>query len=197
MNETVMECDAPLYYGQRFYTPTLGRWVNRDPIGEVGGLGLYGFVGNDCPNRWDLLGEAWYDYLPIIGTIHARWQLYITEQAPGTRVEHYTSHVAYSSCCNDPDIAEDRCAKDIAAEKLDLAHDLSGAALVRSGVDFVTAGLGLLRPPVGLIISAITGIDGAMGVADLAEYTRRVNKAYQTALKRNCDCRATTQRGVQ
>ena len=29
-----------------FYNPEIGRWANRDPIGERGGLNLYGFVGN-------------------------------------------------------------------------------------------------------------------------------------------------------
>ena len=43
--------------GFRFYTPGLGRWVNRDPIGEeVGGAGVYGFVQNDGANAVDLLG---------------------------------------------------------------------------------------------------------------------------------------------
>ncbi len=32
------------YYGYRFYTPSLGRWMTRDPIGELGGKNLYGFV---------------------------------------------------------------------------------------------------------------------------------------------------------
>ena len=34
----------------------MGRWLNRDPINEAGGLNLYGFVGNDPVNRWDYLG---------------------------------------------------------------------------------------------------------------------------------------------
>jgi len=33
-------------------------WLSRDPIGERGGLNLYGFVGNDGVNRWDYLGYA-------------------------------------------------------------------------------------------------------------------------------------------
>ena len=45
-----------LYYGYRFYDPKTGRWPNRDPIGERGGLNLYGFVGNDGVNWWDFLG---------------------------------------------------------------------------------------------------------------------------------------------
>lgn len=39
--------------------PETGRWPNRDPIEERGGLNLYGFVGNDGVNRWDLLGLWW------------------------------------------------------------------------------------------------------------------------------------------
>ncbi|MFN0138233.1 MAG: RHS repeat-associated core domain-containing protein [Phycisphaerae bacterium] len=34
------------YYGYRYYSARLGRWLSRDPIGEVGGINLYGFVGN-------------------------------------------------------------------------------------------------------------------------------------------------------
>ena len=40
----------------RFYDPDLGRWLNRDPIGEAGGLNLYGYVENDPINLWDPLG---------------------------------------------------------------------------------------------------------------------------------------------
>jgi hypothetical protein len=46
------------YYGYRFYDPNTGRWPSRDPIGEVGGTNLYGFVGNDGLNLWDLLGMS-------------------------------------------------------------------------------------------------------------------------------------------
>ena len=44
------------YYGYRYYSPGMGRFLNRDPIEERGGLNLYGFVGNDPVNKWDLLG---------------------------------------------------------------------------------------------------------------------------------------------
>ena len=47
---------ALYYYGYRYYDATVGRWINRDPIGERGGLNLYGFVYNE-PNNWlDRLG---------------------------------------------------------------------------------------------------------------------------------------------
>lgn len=44
------------YYGLRHYNPELSRWNGRDPIGERGGLNLYGFVGNTCINKVDVLG---------------------------------------------------------------------------------------------------------------------------------------------
>jgi hypothetical protein len=47
-----------VYYNYRYYSPELGRWLNRDPIGEGGGRNQYGFVGNDGINRWDYLGMA-------------------------------------------------------------------------------------------------------------------------------------------
>jgi RHS repeat-associated protein len=35
------------YYGLRYYNPSTGRWLSRDPIQERGGVNLYGFVAND------------------------------------------------------------------------------------------------------------------------------------------------------
>ena len=45
-----------IYYGFRYYSPSLGRFLNRDPLGELGGSNLYGFVENDPVNGWDYLG---------------------------------------------------------------------------------------------------------------------------------------------
>jgi integrase/recombinase XerD len=44
------------YYTYRWYDPVTGRWPSRDQIGEDGGLNLYGFVGNDGVNFWDIKG---------------------------------------------------------------------------------------------------------------------------------------------
>jgi RHS repeat-associated protein len=44
------------YYGYRNYSPSCGRWTARDPIGEAGGMNLYGFVGNDPVNGIDPIG---------------------------------------------------------------------------------------------------------------------------------------------
>ena len=44
------------YYGYRYYDAVTGRWPSRDPIGEEGGLNLYGFLGNNSVENFDLLG---------------------------------------------------------------------------------------------------------------------------------------------
>jgi len=46
-----------VYYNYRYYSPELGRWLSRDPIGERGGWSLYLFVFNDSINLFDLLGR--------------------------------------------------------------------------------------------------------------------------------------------
>jgi RHS repeat-associated protein len=40
----------------RFYLPSFGRWINRDPIAERGGVNLYAYVSNNGINLFDLMG---------------------------------------------------------------------------------------------------------------------------------------------
>jgi len=70
------------YYGERFYEPNLQRWLNRDPLGEEGGLNLYGFVGNDAVNAIDPLGlifgdkssSFWVAYFGRVYDPRAHWE---------------------------------------------------------------------------------------------------------------------------
>jgi hypothetical protein len=51
-----------VYHGYRFYQPSFGRWLSRDPLQEEGGLNLYGFADN-APTYWtDPLGLALYAF---------------------------------------------------------------------------------------------------------------------------------------
>ncbi|UDQ96745.1 RHS repeat-associated core domain-containing protein [Lentisphaerota bacterium WC36G] len=45
-----------VYYNYRYYDPTTGKWLSRDPIEEDGGVSLYNFVGNEPNNYFDLFG---------------------------------------------------------------------------------------------------------------------------------------------
>jgi RHS repeat-associated protein len=57
-----------LYYGYRYYNPSTGRWINRDPIGEEGGENVFNFVGNSPVNATDVLGLASFYFEVIVGT---------------------------------------------------------------------------------------------------------------------------------
>jgi len=44
------------YWGYRYYSPTLGRWISRDPIGVRGDLSLYRYARNAPASLYDPLG---------------------------------------------------------------------------------------------------------------------------------------------
>jgi len=46
------------YYGYRYYSPRLGRWITRDPIAEHGGINLYQFNKNSPIIFIDGLGNS-------------------------------------------------------------------------------------------------------------------------------------------
>lgn len=51
-----------IYFGYRYYSPELGRWISRDPLGETGGANLYGFVANNPLNYYDPNGLFTAEY---------------------------------------------------------------------------------------------------------------------------------------
>lgn len=64
------------HYPFRVYSPSLQRWLNRDPIGEAGGINLYGFVGNSPLSAVDPLGESWFtDRMRDVGTVVYDWMM--------------------------------------------------------------------------------------------------------------------------
>jgi RHS repeat-associated protein len=99
---------ALVYYGYRLYSAGLGRWLNRDPIGERGGTNLYRFVSNGPTVRLDRDGleetgisravlDVIYDFAAdYVGTGFSRYLLarYMygngepLELVPGAFVEH-------------------------------------------------------------------------------------------------------------
>ena len=47
------------YYGYRYYSVRIGRWLTKDPLEEQGGLNLYAFCLNNPINFFDALGLIW------------------------------------------------------------------------------------------------------------------------------------------
>ena len=52
------------YYKARFYSPTLGRFLQTDPVGVNGGINLHNYTGNDPVNAVDPTGLA-----PVISCV--------------------------------------------------------------------------------------------------------------------------------
>ena len=46
------------YVRNRYYSPALGRWITRDPIGYDGGINLYGYVESSPVGAADTFGEV-------------------------------------------------------------------------------------------------------------------------------------------
>ena len=71
-------------YGYRYYSPELGRWLNRDPIEEGGGVNLYGFVENDSIQFFDYFGAVPKELYYALGTgsidaFEASWNGYFKD----------------------------------------------------------------------------------------------------------------------
>lgn len=71
-----------IYYNYRHYNPRDGRWISRDPIGEEGGVNLYGFVGNNLLNVIDKLGLELELYTKDVSSI-PMLPLKVDEKIPG------------------------------------------------------------------------------------------------------------------
>ena len=65
------------YYGFRYYSPELGRWLSRDPVGEEGGVNRYAAIENSLMNDVDALGLAPVDasisWELVVGTPFFGW----------------------------------------------------------------------------------------------------------------------------
>ncbi|MGE1175970.1 RHS repeat-associated core domain-containing protein [Pseudomonas sp. BW7P1] len=58
-----MDVTRLYYYGARYYADWLGRWVSADPAGDVDGLNLYVFVGNEPITSIDDDGQELWDFM--------------------------------------------------------------------------------------------------------------------------------------
>jgi RHS repeat-associated protein len=71
------------YYGYRYYSPRLGRWITRDPAGEAGGVNLYLLNFNSTPNIIDILGLSPRD----VEKRNCQWVLFLGHIGPDLEEE--------------------------------------------------------------------------------------------------------------
>ena len=85
-------------YQRRFYSPDLGRWLNRDPIEEDGGMNLYAFCANNPVRNIDPLGESVVVIRHLPGTVPDKgWSF------PDSSAETHWNYPMYTvssyTCC--------------------------------------------------------------------------------------------------
>jgi len=178
-----------VYYLYRFYDPNLERWLNRDPILEIGGENLYGFVINNPISLKDPQGLSWRGILgalPIIGTA-----MNCFGSNPGEQPSGYNANFNpdCQDCKTDPDSAEQGCRNKINQQFYnDLGHYLEsqGAHL---GIDFIGVGFGLIPSPVGIGIAAGSAIDGIVNAACTIKTVINMANASNAAANSQCKCR--------
>ena len=84
-----------IYYGHRYYSPRLGRWLNRDPIEERGGPSLYLFVDSSPIDLVDPLGQQTSCMRPdgIVALLEAELTLGRATICVGGKVLEYVGSV--------------------------------------------------------------------------------------------------------
>ncbi|MBT3378900.1 MAG: hypothetical protein HN742_18370 [Lentisphaerae bacterium] len=80
--------------GYRYYSPGLGRWANRDPAEEWGGVSLFAFLANRVADQVDVLGKC------SLRTIAAAYRAYHTARnnLPGAPFTTTTGTMPYRHC---------------------------------------------------------------------------------------------------
>ena len=95
------------YWGYRYYSPGLGRWISRDPMEEQGGVSLYCFVSNRPPFSTDALGLFSLcdvlKFLPTVGRSFGPlrlWELPIPTLGGAWLIVNVTGSFTAKPCCD-------------------------------------------------------------------------------------------------
>ena len=99
-----------VYFGYRFYEPHLGRWLNRDPLQEQGGINLYGYVQGDPLGYVDPDGQYAQALGAITGGVVAGPSGAVIGTALGTGIG--VAICVYTDICQFNDSADDSASTD-------------------------------------------------------------------------------------
>ncbi len=167
--------------GLRSYSPEMGRWVNRDPLHEFGGIAIVGFVGNAPLDRYDTLGLWWGGWLPIIGPL-----LEMAFNPVGAHPTDY-SYSMPAPCCEEDVIA---CHLDIQRQAFAYilsANSPSGLGLAMDGI-CVAGGLIVAPFPWNLVIAAACAGDGWLKAQAMITNAQKIAEGAVQARTMLCRC---------
>lgn len=137
-----------IYFNYRIFDSSIGRWLNKDPLGEMSCFNVYSFINNDSINEIDILGllasgnstfvkmDSAHKTTTIKSIVGWSWYNYITAPISGATIdsledlEYYVKTEAVAKC-------DDKCTPFIEQE----THRLLGEN-ISGGIDFAIKGIG-------------------------------------------------------
>lgn len=162
-----------------YYDPGVQRWINRDPVAEVGGLNLYAFLRNAPVTSADALGLRWWSWFPVLNLLNC----FFAE--PGEKVSDYYS-IPMPNCekCKlDVELAESECRRAAAVLQTHYTSGVFGPMVVSGVGDFVLAGISLAYPPVWIPFGA-----GVVGTGCEVKAMMNIDKAANQYTQKYCKC---------
>ena len=162
----------------RYYDPVTGRWPSRDPIGEDGGLNLYGFVWNDAIGRTDLLGTAPEIVLDQLADTKGQKA---AEAEPSANQNHYDIKESSQECSKRSDVGSHRYVLVV------YAHPASSAGL--SGLAAGQAAGQALRTIIDEALAKQTNAVASLARVGIAGTLMTVAKVSITGLYQCCKCK--------
>jgi hypothetical protein len=145
----------------------LGRFINKDPIEEQGGLNLYGFCRNNGVNRWDYLGldpdgETPFNFGGALDTLLNWGRPQPGGDGPAPRLVAGTQVAGVYATA-----AENAAAAARAEAQYVLTHPGSVGARRLAGGLIILGGVALINPPSGAGGAIVMGLAGAYGVVEV------------------------------
>ena len=129
-----------VYYNFRHYSPTLGRFLSRDPIAEQGGLNLYTFVKNNPILIIDMRGQECHTvHREIGGKCKGRTLRHNPNYRPNINgcgskgsewvPDSFFGLVDFTPACNTHDVCYGTCGANKAQCDINLGVDMAAACL--------------------------------------------------------------------
>jgi RHS repeat-associated protein len=172
-------------YPSRFYEPTLSRWLTPDPVGEAGGLNLYGFVGNNPMGQVDPMGlSTYFSHNATFLGIPLPWSAvpYRVPTNPHSLLDQAEALLALPA---------------VAILDAAVGLDAAGSAFTRSvtGMDLADT-LNSLGPAGGPEAGLINSVEDAVKFATAAAAVVEVEDAAKIALQATKPCIKAAESGV-
>ena len=191
------------YYRARYYSPSIGRFLQTDPIGYRGGINLYAYVGNNSTSYVDPMGlckNGTYGFSPGIDSFGDPYGLFkwlawfagisfdspynIEDLSYLAKIAAFANEMGVGTAIFSPGIAY--AAEDDPTPWEPLSRDLARSSvgggiinevLIAGGIGLIAAGLATANPAliaVGIGVAIVGGLLKVHEIASLPDRGKRI-----------------------